>query len=183
MSITRAPFQKPRKSTPWDLTFSPRSLREPAKSSKRASWLPRPLPSSTRPSERTGVMTAPQARWLVPHRPRKSKEVGPRGGPRFRTTSILSRLAGIPPAGPSSMAAWPNRRQQAGPQGRSRTFLVHFDREKAATERGRKESIGLMEDRAEDGCSNEENFWPPRPPPHQRLDRRGKRAGDRGQYS
>ena len=34
------PFQKPRKSTPWDLTFSPRSLREPAKSSQTHPPLP-----------------------------------------------------------------------------------------------------------------------------------------------
>ena len=113
------PFQKPRKSTPWDLTFSPRSLREPAKSSQTASWLPRPLPSSTRPSERTGVMTAPQARWLVPHRQGKSKEVGPQGDRRSRTTSRPPRLAGIPLAGPRSTAAWRKRRRQAGPQGSS----------------------------------------------------------------
>ncbi len=59
--------------------FHPDASVKPAKSSKRVSWLPRPLPSSTRPSDRTGVMTAPQARWLVPHWQRKSKEVGPRG--------------------------------------------------------------------------------------------------------
>jgi hypothetical protein len=209
-----------------------------------------PSPHQPVPPNERGVMTAPQARWLVPHRPRKSKEVGPRGGPRFRTTSIPSRLAGIPLAGPSSMAAWPNRRQQAGPQGRSKkphgqsprkkprgegTFLLRLDREKAATERGRKESIGLVEDRAEDGCPKEAKFGPHDPPhqlpralhpsdgrgcwrrrrcggfvhvggektrtkgfemkisnnfgsprhnpPPSSLDRQGKRAGDRGQYS
>jgi len=111
--------KKPQKSTPWDLTFSPRSLCEPAKSSKTVSWLPLPLPSSTRPSERTGVMTAPQARWLVPHRQRKSKEVGLRGGQRFRTTLISSRLAGILLAGQSSTAVWQDWRQQAGLRGSS----------------------------------------------------------------
>ena len=34
------PFQKPRKSTPWDLTFSPRSLRDQAKSSQTHPPLP-----------------------------------------------------------------------------------------------------------------------------------------------
>ena len=64
-------------------------------------------------------MTAPQACWLVPHRQRKSKEVGPRGGRRSRTTSGPSRLAGIPLAGPRLTAALRKRRRQAGPRGRS----------------------------------------------------------------
>ncbi len=38
--IHRSPFQKPRKSTPWDLTFSPRSLRDQAKSSQTHPPLP-----------------------------------------------------------------------------------------------------------------------------------------------
>ena len=115
------------------------------------------------------------------------------------------------------------------------TFLLRLDREKAATERGRKESIGLVEDRAEDGCPKEAKFGPHDPPhqlprashpsdgrgcwrrrrcggfvhvggektrtkgfemkisnnfgsprrnpPPSSLDRRGKRAGDRGHYS
>jgi hypothetical protein len=68
-----------KKVLPGTSLFHPEASVEPAKSSKRVSWLPRPLPSSTRPSERMGVMSVPQARWLVPHRQRKSKEVGPRG--------------------------------------------------------------------------------------------------------
>jgi hypothetical protein len=98
--------------------YHPEASVEQAKSSKKASWLSRPLPSSTRPSERSGVMTAPQARWLVPHRQGKSKEVGPRGGRRCRTTS---QLAGIPPAWPGLMGAWRKRRRQADPRGRSLT--------------------------------------------------------------
>jgi hypothetical protein len=67
-----------KKSTPWDLTFSPRSLREPAKSSKRASWPPRPRLLSTRPSEQMGMMVVLQGHWQVPHRQGKRKESGPR---------------------------------------------------------------------------------------------------------
>ncbi len=65
----------------------------------------------------SGVMTAPQARWLVPHRQEKSKEVGPRGGRGCRTAT--SQLAGTPPTGPGLTAAWQKRRRQAGPRGNS----------------------------------------------------------------
>ena len=104
--------------------FHPEASVEQAKSSKTSSWRPRPLPSSIRPSERTGVMTAPQARWRVPHRQRKSKEVGPQGDRRSRTTSRPPRLAGIPLAGPRSTAAWRKRRRQAGPRGNSLAALT-----------------------------------------------------------
>jgi hypothetical protein len=131
----------------WDLTFSPRSLREPTKSSKKASWLPRPLPSSTRPSEQTGVMTAPQARSLGPHRQRKRKEVGPRGGQRFRTTSGPSRLTGIPLAWPRLTTAWRKRKWQAGHQGRSRTASCVTEEEAArpvaSEEAPRREDLPL----------------------------------------
>jgi hypothetical protein len=142
---------------------------------------------------------APQARWLVPNWQRKSKEVGPQGSQRFRTTSSPSRLAGIPLTGPSSTAAWRKRRQQAGPRGRSITasrpgrspaargpssFLSRLDRAKATAKQGRKESIKLEEhhsnphgdpdDRAEGGRPKKAlpKTTKPPPPPHRRATRR-----------
>ena len=73
--------EKPQKTTPWTITFLPRSLREQAKSSKRVQWRPRPPLASTPPFGSFGAargMRGPQARWLWPRRPRKSKRNRPR---------------------------------------------------------------------------------------------------------
>ena len=66
----------------------------------------------------------------------------------------------------------PRKKPHGQPRGEE-TFLLRLDRGKAATEQGRKESIGLVEDRAEGGRPKEALPKTMKPPPsHRRATRR-----------
>ena len=133
--------KKPRKSTPWDLTFSPRSLRERAKSSKKSSWRPRPLPSSIRPSATSAEKNHGSR---AKRGPKVSNNFGPvptRRNPA-RGAKIDGGVAEAEAAGGSP------RKKPRGPSPRKKvrgeeTFLLRLDRAKATAERGRTEPIGL----------------------------------------
>ena len=89
-----------------------------------------------------------------------------------RVAKIDGGMAEAEVAGRSTRKKPHGQSPRKKPRG-EKTFLLRLDRGKAATEQGRKESIGLVEDRAEGGRPKEALLKTTKPPPRHTGGRRG----------